>query len=52
MFLTGMILGILIGFLMIKLSAIKKEMNLEAKRFAEDAKETYRFWKEKRKATE
>lgn len=50
MFLVGMILGMLMGVLLIKLHNFMNEADSKAKQFADDAKETYNFWKEKRKA--
>ena len=49
MFLAGMILGMLMGVLLIRLHDLMNEADSKAKQFAEDAKETYKFWKEKRK---
>lgn len=51
MFLAGMILGMLIGVLLIKLHNFMNVADSKAKQFADDAKETYNFWKEKRKAS-
>jgi hypothetical protein len=50
MFLAGMILGMLMGVLLIKLHNFMNAADSKAKQFADDAKETYNFWKEKRKA--
>lgn len=50
MFLVGMILGMLMGVLLIKLHNFMNVADSKAKQFADDAKETYHFWKEKRKA--
>ncbi len=50
MFLAGMILGMLMGVLLIKLHNFINVADSKAKQFADDAKETYNFWKEKRKA--
>lgn len=49
MFLVGMILGMLMGVILIKLHDLMNEADSKAKQFADDAKETYKFWKEKRK---
>ena len=50
MFLAGMILGMLMGVILIKLHNFMNVADSKAKQFADDAKETYNFWKEKRKA--
>ena len=50
MFLAGMILGMLMGVLLIKLHNFMNVADSKAKQFVDDAKETYNFWKEKRKA--
>ena len=50
MFLAGMILGMLMGVLLIKLHNFMNAADSKAKQFADDDKETYNFWKEKRKA--
>lgn len=49
MFLAGMIIGMAIGVLLIRLHKLMNDMDSDAKRFKEDAKATYEFWKEKRK---
>lgn len=49
MFLSGLIFGMLIGVLLIKLHRLLNEVDSEAKRMTEDAKATYQFWKERRK---
>ena len=49
MFLAGIIVGITIGILIIKLHMMLSEMDEGAKRMAEDAKATYKFWKDRRK---
>ena len=50
MFLVGMIFGMLIGVLLIKLHNLMNVADSKVKQFADDAKETYNFWKEQRKA--
>lgn len=50
MFLAGIIIGMMIGVLLIKLHNFMNAADSKAKQFADDAKETYNFWKEKRKA--
>ena len=50
MFLAGMIIGATLGVLLIRLHKLLNEMDADAQRFKEDAKATYEFWKEKRKA--
>lgn len=49
MFLAGMIFGITIGILIIKLHNLLSEMDEGAKQMTEDAKATYQFWKDRRK---
>ena len=50
MFLAGMIIGMMIGVLLIKLRTLANNMDESAKQIKEDAVDTYRFWKERRKA--
>lgn len=50
MFLAGMIIGVTFGILLMRLHKLLNEMDSDAKRFKEDVKVTYEFWKEKRKA--
>ena len=50
MFLAGMIVGATLGVLLIRLHKLLNEMDADVQRFKEDAKATYEFWKEKRKA--
>lgn len=50
MFLAGMIIGVLIGVLLIRLHRLMNNMDESAKQLKEDAVSTYQFWKEKRKA--
>lgn len=52
MFLFGMFVGVISGVAIIKLHNLMNDMDSQAKQFASDAKETYAFWKEKRKKTE
>lgn len=49
MFLIGMIFGMLIGILLIKLHNLLNTMDADAKQMREDAKATYEFWKERRR---
>ena len=50
MFLAGVIIGATLGVLLIRLHKLLNEMDADVQRFKEDAKATYEFWKEKRKA--
>ena len=49
MFLAGMIIGMTLGVLLIRLHKLLNEIDADAQRFKEDVKATYEFWKEKRK---
>jgi len=50
MFLSGLIFGMLIGALLVKLHRLLNEVDSKAKQMTEDAKATYQFWRERRKA--
>ena len=50
MFLAGMIIGATIGVLLRRLHKLLNEMDSDVRRFKEDVKATWEFWKEKRKA--
>lgn len=50
MFFAGMIIGVTLGVLLIRLHKLLNEMDADAQRFKEDVKATCEFWKEKRKA--
>lgn len=50
MFLAGMIIGMTLGVLLIRLHKLMNEIDADAQRFKEDVKATFEFWKEKRKA--
>lgn len=50
MFLAGMIIGMTLGVLLIRLHKLLNEIDAGAQRFKEDVKATCEFWKEKRKA--
>lgn len=49
MFLAGMIIGVTLGVLLIRMHKLLNEMDADAQRFKEDVKATREFWKEKRK---
>ena len=50
MFLAGMIIGMMIGVLLIKLHTLANNMDESSKQMKEDAVDTHRFWKDRRKA--
>lgn len=50
MFLAGMVIGVTLGVLLIRMHKLLNEMDADVRRFKEDTKATYEFWKEKRKA--
>lgn len=49
MFFSGLIFGLLIGWLLCKLRNLWKSIDAGTMRMKEDAKATWEFWKERRK---